>query len=93
MLAKEASLAAPDCDDCLQLGGHHRLEDYMRRGEEPGDEIQMYTWHDASLRELTELVQQVQPSALRSNARLEFAFVYPDRKGHNVIRQVDYLSS
>lgn len=72
----------------LQLGGHHRLEDYIRRGEEPPDEFQIYTWPDATLRELTTLTQEVHPSARRGNARLEFAFVYPDRKGKNVMRQV-----
>ena len=48
----------------------------------------IYTWADASLRELTTLVQEVQPAARRPSARIEFAFVYPDRKGRNVMRQV-----
>lgn len=33
-----------------QLGAHHMLEDYARRGDEPKDEIQLYTWMDATLR-------------------------------------------
>jgi hypothetical protein len=52
------------------------------------DNVQMYTWMDASLRELTDLVKEVQPAARRQGARLEFALVYPDRKGRNVMRQV-----
>ena len=34
---------------------------------------------------------QVTPPAKRPHARLEFAFVYPDRKGRNVMRTVGRL--
>lgn len=74
----------------LQFGGHHRLEDYARRGAEPKDEVQVYTWPDATLRELTDLVKEVQPAARRSTARLDFALVYPDKRGRNVMRVVRY---
>lgn len=76
-----------------QFGGHHRLEDYARRGAEPKDEVQVYTWPDASLRELTDLVKEVQPAARRSTARLDFALVYPDKRGRNVMRVVRGLPS
>jgi histone deacetylase complex subunit SAP18 len=33
-----------------RLGAHHQLEDFARRGEEPKDEVQIYTWMDATLR-------------------------------------------
>jgi hypothetical protein len=33
-------------------------------------------------------VKEVRPEARRQQARLEFAFVYPDRMGRNVIRKV-----
>lgn len=49
---------------------------------------QVYTWLDAHLRELTEILQEVYPSARNHHARLSFAFVYPDRRGRNVMRQV-----
>ncbi|KAG6547897.1 hypothetical protein Mapa_010717 [Marchantia paleacea] len=69
-------------------GGHHTVEDFSVRGKEPKEEVQIYTWRDATLRELTELVKEVSPSARRRDARLSFAFVYPDRRGRNVIRNV-----
>ena len=50
--------------------------------------MQVYTWPDASLRELTDLVKEVKSEARRTTARFEFAFVYPDRRGRNVLRQV-----
>ena len=40
-------------------GGHHRLEEFARRGDEPDGELTMYTWPDATLRELTDLVKEV----------------------------------
>ncbi|XP_060674252.1 uncharacterized protein LOC107430153 isoform X2 [Ziziphus jujuba] len=38
-----------------KLGGHHSEEDFAVRGKEPKDEVQIYTWKDATLRELTDL--------------------------------------
>jgi len=40
----------------MQNGGHHTVEDFSMRGKEPKDEVQIYTWRDATLRELTDLV-------------------------------------
>ena len=57
-------------------------------GRSPRDEVQVYTWPDATLRELTDLVKEVQPAARRSTARLDFALVYPDKRGRNVMRVV-----
>ncbi|CAN8284491.1 unnamed protein product [Cochlearia groenlandica] len=69
-------------------GGHHTKEDYAVRGKEPKDEVQIYTWKDANLRELTDLVKEVSVAARRRNARLSFAFVYPDKNGRSVVREV-----
>ncbi|GAQ83399.1 histone deacetylase complex subunit SAP18 [Klebsormidium nitens] len=71
-----------------KIGAHHSLEDYAVRGKEPKDTVSIYTWKDANLRELTDLVKEVVPSARRRDARLSFAFVYPDRRGKNVLREV-----
>lgn len=40
----------------LQVGGHHNVNEFAVRGKEPKDEVQIYTWMDATLRELTDLV-------------------------------------
>mmetsp|Transcript_769 Transcript_769/g.1825 ORF Transcript_769/g.1825 Transcript_769/m.1825 type:complete len:166 (-) Transcript_769:94-591(-) len=76
-----------------KLGGHHKLEEYAKVGELPKGEVQVYTWMDATLRELTDLVKEVQPVARKPNARLAFSFVYPDRKGHSVMRAVGMVMS
>ncbi|GMP43102.1 hypothetical protein CsSME_00012602 [Camellia sinensis var. sinensis] len=39
-----------------KIGGHHTDSDFAVRGKEPKDEVQIYTWKDATLRELTDLV-------------------------------------
>jgi hypothetical protein len=56
-IGKETHCAAKfDCCDCLQVAGHHQKEEFAVRGKEPKDEVQIYTWKDATLRELTDLV-------------------------------------
>ncbi|PIA35762.1 hypothetical protein AQUCO_03500254v1 [Aquilegia coerulea] len=71
-----------------KVGGHHTQEDFAVRGKEPKDEVQIYTWKDATLRELTDLVKEVAPEARKRDAKLSFAFVYPDKNGRYVVRQV-----
>ncbi|KAL1546778.1 histone deacetylase complex subunit SAP18-like [Salvia divinorum] len=71
-----------------KVGGHHTDEDFAVRGKEPKDEVQIYTWMDATLRELTDLVKEVAPEARRRDAMLSFAFVYPDKRGRFVVREV-----
>ncbi|KGN56569.1 histone deacetylase complex subunit SAP18 isoform X2 [Cucumis sativus] len=71
-----------------KTGSHHFNEDFAVRGKEPRDEVQIYTWKDATLRELTDLVKEVAPEARRRNAKLSFALVYPDRHGRFVLREV-----
>lgn len=70
-----------------KIGGHHNQEDFAVRGKEPKDEVQIYTWKDATLRELTDLVKEIAPEARRRNAKLSFAFVYPDKGGRFVLKQ------
>ncbi|KAL8142176.1 hypothetical protein V2J09_015208 [Rumex salicifolius] len=71
-----------------KVGGHHVTEDFAVRGKEPKNEFQIYTWKDATLRELTDLVKEVTPEARKRGSRLSFAFVYPDNRGRFVVRRV-----
>ena len=43
----------------VQNGAHHQIGEYQVRGQEPKEEVQIYTWADATLRELTDLVKEV----------------------------------
>ena len=49
---------------------------------------QIYTWMDATLRELSDLIKEVKPAARGRMTRISFALVYPDKRGRNVMRQV-----
>eukprot|EP01120_Amphizonella_sp_Union-15-10_P012162 TRINITY_DN5363_c0_g1_i1.p1 TRINITY_DN5363_c0_g1~~TRINITY_DN5363_c0_g1_i1.p1 ORF type:complete len:189 (-),score=31.46 TRINITY_DN5363_c0_g1_i1:9-575(-) len=78
-----------------KMGGHHSPEDF--RGTPPlaveGDELQIYTWKDATLREITNLIKEVRRAARAREARLTFSFVYPDSNGRYVMREVGSLHS
>ncbi|CAM9708752.1 unnamed protein product, partial [Ectocarpus sp. 12 AP-2014] len=67
---------------------HRRGEDYSNVNSLPRDELQIYTWPDATVREITTLIQGVVPAARRRQGRLSYAFVYPDSQGKQVLRQV-----
>lgn len=78
-----------------KTGSHHRAEEFEDDFDqaEPKDEVQMYTWQDATLRELCDLVKEVYEPARRASARLSFALIYPDSRGKRVLRQVGLLHS
>ena len=78
----------------LKKAGHRRQEDYAVRGKEPvEDEVQLYTWMDATLRELSDLLKEVSPSARERNSQLSFAIVYPDKRGTLVLKEVGIIHS
>ena len=54
----------------------------------PNQEVQIYTWPDATLREICELLQDVVPSAADYNAKLDISLVCLDRKGNFCMKQV-----
>lgn len=60
-------------------GRHNPLSEYGR-GNVPANELQIYTWVDCSLRELTGLIKEVNPDARRRGTYYEFAIVFPDTR-------------
>ncbi|KAL4233378.1 Histone deacetylase complex subunit sap18 [Mactra antiquata] len=60
-------------------GRHSQLLEYSR-GNVPSNELQIYTWLDATLRELTSLVKEVNPDARRKGTFFDFSIVYPDSR-------------
>jgi len=61
--------------------GQHHLPDAYHRGRCPASELQIYTWKDASLKELTNLIKDVHPQASGKGTMFNFALAFPDRKG------------
>ena len=48
-------------------------------GKVPTNELQIYTWKDATLKELTSLVREVNPESRRKGTFFDFALVYPSQ--------------
>uniref|UniRef100_T1ISM3 Histone deacetylase complex subunit SAP18 n=1 Tax=Strigamia maritima TaxID=126957 RepID=T1ISM3_STRMM len=63
-------------------GRHHNVSEYGR-GNVPANELQIYTWKDATLKELMSLVKDVNPGARRRGTAFDFALVFPDVYGSN----------
>nr|CAG4644435.1 EOG090X0HU3 [Lepidurus arcticus] len=64
----------------VSTGRHHPIGDYAR-GMLPTNELQIYTWMDATLKEITSLVKEVNPDARRKGTFFDFALVFPDPRG------------
>ncbi|PAA83443.1 hypothetical protein BOX15_Mlig016079g4 [Macrostomum lignano] len=56
---------------------HHSLTEFTQ-GRTPSNELQIYTWMDATLKELSQLVQEVNPDSRAKGTYFDFAVVYPD---------------
>ena len=76
-----------------KIGGHHRAEEFDRRGREPQEEVQIYTWRNATFREITDLLKQVMPETRNQNTKLSFALVYPEKFGTMKMRGVGLVIS
>ena len=59
-----------------------------RKGKLPQNEVQIYTWKDANILEITELLKEAIPATCQKNITISYAFVYPDRTGNNVVKPV-----
>lgn len=77
----------------VRNGGHHSPPQFEPGKEPVDDEVLLHTWPDATLREITTLLKQVNDEARRKEARLQFAFVYPDKRGVMVLRPVGKVAS
>ena len=54
----------------MSAGKHRRQDEYAVRGKEPvDDEVQIHTWMDASLRELSDLIKARDAAAFHPSPR------------------------
>jgi histone deacetylase complex subunit SAP18 len=64
----------------VKRGEHHKVDSFYNRAQElVEDEVQIYTWKDATLLELTQLIQQVKPFARERGVQMKFNLVQPQR--------------
>jgi len=73
-------------------GRHNPMNDYGR-GNVPTNELQIYTWMDCTLRELTQLIKEVNPDARRRGTVYDFAVVFPDSRGGYRLRDIGSTQS
>ncbi|XP_058445977.1 histone deacetylase complex subunit SAP18 [Malaya genurostris] len=73
-------------------GRHHSANEY-NHGNVPSNELQIYTWMDATLRELTTLVRDVNPETRRKGTYFDFAIVSPDRGSQFRMREIGVTCS
>lgn len=64
----------------MSTNGHHHKTSEYNKGNVPENELQIYTWRDATLSELAILVKKVSPEARRKGTKLTYALVYPDSR-------------
>jgi len=60
---------------------HNPLKEY-NRGATPGNELQIYTWMDASIKELTALVREVNADSRRKGTYFDVGRVYTVHNKH-----------
>ncbi len=67
--------------------------DDMNNGKFPTNrELHIYTWMDASLKELTILIKDVVDAARKNNSVLNFSFIFPDSKGRLQRKEIGSVS-
>eukprot|EP00794_Sanderia_malayensis_P000241 gene241-858_t len=72
----------------VNQGRHNRLDEYTRHNV-PKDELRIYTWKDATLKELMSLVKDVNPKACRKGTYFDFATIFPDpRRGNFLLKDI-----
>jgi len=59
-------------------GNHHRIDEFTINHQPVEDEIQIYTWKDASLREIASLLAEVDPKYAKYGNSISFKSIYLD---------------
>ncbi|KAL7672764.1 hypothetical protein ACOME3_007645 [Neoechinorhynchus agilis] len=62
------------------MNGRHHFRSEFERGATPSSELQIYTWMDATLKELMGLIKEVHKETRRKGTTFNFSVVYPDMR-------------
>jgi len=68
-------------------------DEFLIRGKEPGDEKHLHLWKDMTLRDVTELLKEYDVAVRTWGTRIKYSFVYPDKRGRNVMKDVGNVDS
>lgn len=64
-----------------RMNGHHRLEEFTRDNLPISDEVTIYTWKDATLKELSDLIKEVNEDSRLMETRFSFHLIYMGLRG------------
>ncbi|KAG1684752.1 hypothetical protein DVH05_010578 [Phytophthora capsici] len=74
-------------------GAHNRADAFETLDDKPvANELHIYTWPDATLREIADLVQDSNTDAQKPNMRLSISVVSETRDGRVLIRKVGIVN-
>ncbi|KAN0047928.1 hypothetical protein ACTA71_002317 [Dictyostelium dimigraforme] len=77
----------------IKEGSFHNPSEFSSRNVPEKDEIQIYTWRNATLKEITTLIKETYKLARHKESKFEFAFIYPDSKGIYVSKPIGTVFS
>jgi len=72
---------------------HHNLVESYHGGKLPENGVDLYTWQDATLEELTNVINAAKRVARHPTARFSFSLVYPNVHGVFVMKEVGTTSN
>ncbi len=70
-----------------KVNGAYLDQDYSQN-QVPKQETIIYTWRDATLKEIVDLLKEGIPTVREKGLTFIFSLVYPDRSGKYVLRKV-----
>jgi len=71
-----------------------RTEDFSgKQSESRGTEVFLHGWVDTTLRELVDLLKEIEPSMRERGTRVQFASVYQDKWAHSQVRELGSVDS
>jgi len=72
----------------VRQGVDHIEADFFNRDKLPKGDVCIHVWKDTTLRELTELLKEPEPSIRNWGSRMHYRLIYPDRGGRLVLREL-----
>jgi histone deacetylase complex subunit SAP18 len=75
----------------FKVGDFNNLDDFNAGIFPKQRELYIYTWMDASLREITMLIKDTIEACQDKETVLNYSFVFPDTKGKLIRKEVGYV--
>jgi len=77
----------------VKHGNHHRPDEFSLDKQPYNEELQIYTWRDASLKELAGLIKEVYPETKAKDYRMSFRMIYFDLSGRPKTRELGEVNN